>query len=121
MKLKFKTTVRDKYTKRDYRKGDIYEFGDERAKEILATGYAEKVEDKMPDEKKEIDETKEETKEIDDLESELDAGNIVNLHDLTLKELQKLAKEEEVSTRGTKNEIIERIMAKYEEEESEDA
>lgn len=110
MKLKFKIEVRDKHTKEVYAQNSVHEFEEARALEILATGFAELVEEAEEEGQQE---------EIDDLEKELEGGKIVNLHDLTLKELQKLAKEEEVSTRGTKDDIIERIMAKHESEEQE--
>ena len=110
MKLKFKIEVRDKHTKEVYAQNSVHDFEEARALEILATGYAELVEEAEEEGQQE---------EIDDLEKELEGGKIVNLHDLTLKELQKIAKEEEVSTRGTKDDIIERIMAKHESEEQE--
>lgn len=39
MKLKFKQLCQDKYNGRYYKKGDIVEFEEERAKEILSNGY----------------------------------------------------------------------------------
>ena len=39
MKLKFKHLCQDKYNGRYYKKGDIVEFEEERAKEILSNGY----------------------------------------------------------------------------------
>jgi hypothetical protein len=99
MKLKFNARVQDKYTKAIYEKDSVYEFEDERAMEILATGYADIVE---------------EAKEIDNLDEALENGEMVDLNQLTLKELKKLAKEEGVSTSGSKSNIIERIMSKHE-------
>lgn len=39
MKLKFKHLCQDKYNGRYYKKGDIVEFEESRAKEILSNGY----------------------------------------------------------------------------------
>jgi len=62
MKIKFLADVPDKYTKERYKKGQIKEFEDERAKEILAARqldgkpYAEKVKEKPVEKaKKETD------------------------------------------------------------------
>ena len=99
-KLRFKMSCKDKYIEGlVYHRDCEYWFEDERADEVLATGYAFVVEEKQ-----------EEPKEIDNLDEELEKGKMVNLHDLTVEELKKLAKEEGVSVRGTKDEIIERIM-----------
>lgn len=100
MKLKFNARVQDKYTKAIYEKDSVHEFEDKRAMEILSTGYADIVE--------------EEAKEIDNLDEALENGEMVDLNQLTLKELKKLAKEEGVSTSGSKSDIIERIMSKHE-------
>lgn len=108
-KLRFKMSCKDKYVEGlVYYRDCEYWFEDERADEVLATGYAFVVEEKQ-----------EKPKEIDNLDEELEKGKMVNLHDLTVEELKKLAKEEGVSVRGTKSEIIERIMAKHEEVEGE--
>lgn len=73
MKLKFKHLCQDKYNGRYYKKGDIVEFEEERAKEILSNGYgfADVIEEvkKEPTEvtfeepKEEKEEEKEEVKE----------------------------------------------------------
>ena len=73
MKLKFKHLCQDKYNGRYYKKGDIVEFEEERAKEILSNGYdfADVIEEvkKEPTEvtfeepKEEKEEVKEEEKE----------------------------------------------------------
>lgn len=44
MFIKFKDRCIDKYTGKMYRTNDIHEFDDERANEIIATGYAVAVE-----------------------------------------------------------------------------
>lgn len=108
-KLRFKMSCKDKYIEGlVYCRDCEYWFEDERADEVLATGYAFVVDTKQ-----------EESQEIDNLEEALEQGKMVNLHDLTVAELKKLAKEEGVSARGTKDEIVERIMAKQEETEEE--
>lgn len=61
MKLKFKHLCQDKYNGRYYKKGDIVEFEEERAKEILSNGYGFAAAIKEPKEEKE--EVKEEEKE----------------------------------------------------------
>ncbi|MCI7166835.1 MAG: hypothetical protein MR967_07860 [Holdemanella sp.] len=73
MKLKFKHLCQDKYNGRYYKKGDIVEFEEERAKEILSNdyGFADVIEEvkKEPTEvtfeepKEEKEEVKEEEKE----------------------------------------------------------
>ena len=52
MFIKFKDRCIDKYTGKMYRTNDIHEFHDERANEIIATGYAVAVE---PEEKPQIE------------------------------------------------------------------
>ena len=66
MKLKFKHLCQDKYNGRYYKKGDIVEFEEERAKEILSNGYG--YADAIEEEEKEptevvFEEPKEEEKE----------------------------------------------------------
>lgn len=101
MKLRFKQECTDKNTNVLYQVGVIYEFDDERAKEILNTGYAEVVEEI----KKPIDTPK-------DVEERLNDGEIVDLYSLSKDELVKLAKEQGVPIRGSKEDIIERLLAK---------
>ena len=101
MKLRFKQECTDKNTNVLYQTGIIYEFDDERAKEILNTGYAEVVEEA----KKSIDTPK-------DVEERLNDGEIVDLYSLSRDELVKLAKEQGVPIRGSKEDIIERLLAK---------
>lgn len=62
MKLKFKHLCQDKYNGRYYKKGDIVEFEEERAKEILSNGYG--FADAIKEPKEEVkEEPKEEEKE----------------------------------------------------------
>lgn len=62
MKLKFKHLCQDKYNGRYYKKGDIVEFEEERAKEILSNGYG--FADVIEEPKEEVkEEPKEEVKE----------------------------------------------------------
>ena len=58
MKLKFKHLCQDKYNGRYYKKGDIVEFEEERAKEILLSGHG--FADVIEEPKEEKEEVKEE-------------------------------------------------------------
>ena len=73
MKLKFKHLCQDKYNGRYYKKGDIVEFEEERAKEILSNGYG--FVDVIEEVKKEptevtFEEPKEEKEEVKEEEKE---------------------------------------------------
>ena len=73
MKLKFKHLCQDKYNGRYYKKGDIVEFEEERAKEILSNGYG--FADIIEEVKKEptevtFEEPKEEKEEVKEEEKE---------------------------------------------------
>ena len=73
MKLKFKHLCQDKYNGRYYKKGDIVEFEEERAKEILSNGYG--FADVIEEVKKEptevtFEEPKEEKEEVKEEEKE---------------------------------------------------
>lgn len=125
MKLRFLIECRDKYTGEIYKRNSVHDFEEKRANELLKTRYVEKAEgvDAIKDvnckaveeAQKAIKEEKEkELKEITNLEEALADGQMVNLNDLSFNEIRKLAKEEGVSTKGKKEEIIERIMAKHE-------
>lgn len=118
MKLRFNQVCRDKHTGETYEKGKTYEFADERGKEILKSGYAEEVVVvQIPKEPTKQEPPKEEPTaptEPQDLETKLDSGMVVNLHELSKEELVKLAKKEGVSIRGNKDDIIERLLAKAE-------
>lgn len=114
MKLRFIQDCKDKITGNMYYTNAEYVFDDERAKEILATGYAEVVEGKNVPKKDEKEQQKEivpSNKEKKSVEERMQDGEIVNLYTLTKKELEKLAKEKGVATSGTKEEIIERLLA----------
>lgn len=102
MKIKFKCDCKDKHTKKQYRAGFEYDIEDVRAKEILATGYAEEVK-----EQKEPEKAKKETKTATE---RLKAGEMVNLSDFKKAELVELAKKAGVSASGTKEDIIERLL-----------
>lgn len=111
MKLIFMQTVRDKYTGDFYEPNIAYDFEDERAKEILATGYAKVIEEVKGT--KPIEPFVEEpvtdtgTKTVDE---RLNDGEMINLYELTRDELQKLAKEKGVAIRGSKEDIINRLL-----------
>lgn len=64
MKLKFKHLCQDKYNGRYYKKGDIVEFEEERAKEILSNGYgfADVIEEPKEEVKEEVKEEEKEEK-----------------------------------------------------------
>lgn len=124
MKLRFLQTCQDKRNGKMYDLNKVYEFDEERGREILKTRYAVEVKEIEPEkDEKQVagveEETIEENSTVEEVEEEtldekLDAGEMVNLHDLKLDELKKLAKEEGVAVRGTKEEIIERIMSNHE-------
>ena len=121
MKIKFTRHCMDKFTNENYNQGMIKEFDDERALEIINSGYAVKyqdnndvvdVRDKLDDETKEETETDDETETKEDDTPELEP---VELHELTMNELKEIAKELGVAIRGSKDEIIARIEKKQEE------
>lgn len=116
MKLRFKEKCKDKYTGTMYEKGETYEFEDERGQDIIKTGRAELVLD-IRSEGTGV--SQEDVKEVTDLEVELDKGEMVNLQNVSKEELIKLAKKMHVSIRGSKEDIIERIMAASETEKGE--
>lgn len=124
MKLRFKTTCKDKYTGVKYERGKTYEFEETRGKEILRTGKAEidksevVIINSLPQhEPQPIEEKpKEEVKVEKDLMTLLEEGVVVNLNDYKREEIIKLARKLKVATKGTKAEIIERILAKTNEE-----
>lgn len=64
MKLKFKHLCQDKYNGRYYKKGDIVEFEEERAKEILSNGYgfADAIKEPKEEPKEEVKEEEKEEK-----------------------------------------------------------
>ena len=117
MKLQFTQTVQDKNTGEYYKPNTTYEFDDARAKEILSTGYAVVVEELKGTKPIEpfVDDTKEEipktegnvTKTVDE---RLNDGEMMDLYSLTRDELQHLAKEKGVAIRGSKEDIIKRLL-----------
>ena len=123
MKLQFKQKVQDKNTGEYYKPNTSYEFDDVRANEILSTGYAVVVEEKgtkpiepfVEDSKEEIPKTEENitstvenvTKTVDE---RLNDGEVIDLYSLTRDELQHLAKEKGVAIRGSKEDIIKRLL-----------
>lgn len=131
MKVKFTAPCKDKNTGESYRKGMIKEFSDERASEIIATGYAKeyinvanKVDIDADIESAKAEKPVETVETVDNFKEELEAATdelaetventgieLVNIFDMTLEELKKCAKDIGVSVRGTKKDIIDRIMA----------
>lgn len=100
MRLLFNTTCTDRYTGTTYEYGKAYDFDTTRANQILESGYAVAIEGVKKIEK--IDEPVVEEKRRDDLE-------MLNLEDMTVTELRKLAKDMGVSVKGSKKEIIEKL------------
>lgn len=108
MKLRFSCECVDKYNGKTYRRGCTYDFDEDRAKEILATGRADEVKEEKPIEQPT------EPKEEKTVNQKLDDGELVNLLDLKKSELVEIAKKVGVSTSGTKEQIIERLLASAE-------
>jgi hypothetical protein len=106
MKLRFKCECVDKHTGQTYRRLGVYEFDDDRAKEILATGRAEEVKEKAVEPAEPVAKSVQEKT----AEERLDDGELVNLMDLKKSELIEMAKKVGVSTRGSKEDIIERLL-----------
>lgn len=102
MFIKFKDRCIDKYTGKMYRTNDIHEFDDERANEIISTGYAVAVE---PEEKPQIEvETPEENNTDEAMEC------------LTAKkksELVEMCKNLNIPSTGSKAELIIRLYDYY--------
>lgn len=94
MKVRFVNDCHDKYNGTPYRKGDVLEFEYDRALEIIKTGYA--IGEFSSDEVKEEDKP-------------------IKLTELTKEELIEVAKENNVSYRGSKNDIIKRLLDKQDE------
>ena len=91
MKIKFVKVCKDKHTDEYYNVGQIKEFNDDRAVEIIKTGYAE--------------EFKEEPKKV----IEENTAVRVEVEKLSLKELKKCCKDLGLATSGTKQDLINRI------------
>lgn len=97
MKIEFLDRCQDKNNGRYYYKGDVIEFEDSRALEIINTGYA-----KVYEEKEEIKE------EIEDVE---EIGTI-DLGKLNKKQLVEMCKKLGIATSGNKEALAERIYKK---------
>lgn len=108
MKLRFNEICKDKYTKELYLTDKIYEFDNERAKEILASGKAERIHS-INEVNKVIKEAKQE-KHIEEQQKKEEETKLVDMYKLRKNELIEIAKQVGVSIRGTKEEIIERIL-----------
>lgn len=111
-KIKFIYNCMDKYTRVNYNAGDIHEFEDARADEIVATGYAKVITEfatKVQEAEELADETVEEMVESTE-ETVEDEEKPLKLSELSKEELVALAKEYGVATRGTKADIIKRLL-----------
>ena len=120
MKLQFNQTVQDKNTGEYYKPNTSYEFDDARAKEILSTGYAVVIEELKGTKPIEpfVDDTKEEIPKTEEkisktIDERLNDGEMIDLYSLTRDELQHLAKEKGVAIRGSKEDIIKRLLGEF--------
>lgn len=120
MKIKFNRTCKDKNTGEMYSAGMIKEFDDARALEIINTGYADEYVEtvkEVVDIEKHL-ETLEEPKEDEKVQKEEEVVDedveVIKLSDLTVKELKEMCKEVGVATTGSKDELIERLLATQE-------
>lgn len=114
MRLRFLSTCTDKHTGKTYERDQVYEFEDARGQEILNTKHAVRVDAmvELPELPKE--EPVEEVKEVQEeepktVDERLEDGEMINLNDLSINELRKMAKEVGIDSKGTKEELIERI------------
>ena len=110
MKLRFNEVCRDKYTNELYEFDSIYEFEEERALEIIASGKAELVHS-ISEVQNAVEQAMQEQLKEDEKKKQ-EESRMINMFSLSKKELIELAKEVDVSIRGTKEEIIERILEK---------
>lgn len=94
MLIKFLKVCKDKNTDEYYNVGQIKEFNDARAIEIINTGYATEFKE----------EPKEKVKENEPVKVDIDS--------LPLKELKKCCKDLGLATSGTKQDLINRIKGK---------
>ena len=114
MRLRFLSTCTDKHTGKTYERDQVYEFENTRGQEILNTKHAVRVDAmvELPELPKEepaeevIEVQEEEPKTVDE---RLEDGEMINLNDLSINELRKMAKEVGIDSKGTKEELIERI------------
>ena len=118
MKIKFLNTCMDKHTYELYEKDMEKEFDEERALEIIATGYAEIIQEFAEIiqefaenvQKDELNVQKSEHFEKDKLTiKQEDDEAYAKLLSLTKKELVAMAKEKDVPHSGTKEEIANRL------------
>lgn len=107
--LIFKKHCQDKNTGRYYDAGETFEFEDERADEILATGLAEESVNVLDHAAKMHEENTVAPANEGETEKK-PTPSMVNLNELSKKELIEIAKENNVATRGTKEDIIARLM-----------
>ena len=114
MKIRFTQKCMDMYTLEEYNVGDVKEFKDARALDIIATGYAKKVQESELN-VQECEQNIRESEFPQEIVSEYIADKMSEqqeekLSDLKKVELIEIAKDMGVSTRGTKEDIIERIL-----------
>lgn len=102
MFIKFKDRCIDKYTGKMYRTNDIHEFDDERANEIIATGYAGAVE---TEEKPQI--------EVETLEENNTDEAMECLTSKKKSELVEMCKNLNIPSTGSKAELIIRLYDYY--------
>lgn len=107
MKLKFKDRCTDKYTGEMYDKEQIKEFEDERAKEILKTGYAEEAEENIAYDEEKVSKTHENSSETQEDEA------TKYLKAKSLQELRKICKALNLDTTGKRKELTERLYNYY--------
>lgn len=98
MKIKFIKACKDKDTNELYHANQEKEFDDDRALEIIEKGFAVEV-----------------LEEHEKIEYEPPQVELVKLSDLKVEDLREICKANGLTIRGTKEEIIERIL-KYQEE-----
>lgn len=123
MKIKFVRACQDKHSGEMYRVGQVKEFDDERALEIIATRYAVEVkEEPKVDALVHLVQQAEAQKATENVALEATNENValqatndaeyepVHLSELSKAELIEIAKDLGVAIRGTKEELIERIL-----------
>ena len=114
MKLRFRSQCRDKYNGELYEARKVYEFDEARGNEILLTGYAEKVQtiEEVNEEIKAKEAEEKVQEKVEAPQPQQEEPAVINLYDLKKDDVIKIAKKVGVATRGTKEDIIERILAK---------
>ena len=105
-KVKFLVNVPDKYTREEYKKGQVKEFENERADEILSAKridggrYAEEVKETAEEiEEQEIIDEKEieEVKEIEEIKNE-DEANKEEIKEIVTEEIEEAVKKDKTET-----------------------